>query len=304
MRIAIMGAGAVGGYFGGVLANQGEDVVLIARGAHGEAIAKNGLQVDSHWGNFNVKVDVTDDPSTVGEVDFILHCIKLYSNAAALPTMKPMIGDNPTVLTIQNGATSGQILGASLGQDHVLQGATYIETGIVGPGHIHQSGSTAMIEFGEDNGSETERTSAVKKLLEREGIQVKVSSNIVDTLWNKMVSVGAIGTVMAASRASFVEVLASPHGEHTVRTVMEEIVAVGQSQGVTFPPRCVESKMADAIAEAEETQASLQYDLNNGKPLELDDILGAVVRIGRDAGVPVPASAALVTVLDKFKQGS
>ena len=304
MRIAIMGAGAVGGYFGGVLANQGEDVVLIARGAHGEAIAKNGLQVDSHWGNFNVKVDVTDDPSTVGEVDFILHCIKLYSNAAALPTMKPMIGDNTTVLTIQNGATSGQILGASLGQDHVLQGATYIETGIVGPGHIHQSGSTAMIEFGEDNGSETERTSAVKKLLEREGIQVKVSSNIVDTLWNKMVSVGAIGTVMAASRASFVEVLASPHGEHTVRTVMEEIVAVGQSQGVTFPPRCVESKMADAIAEAEETQASLQYDLNNGKPLELDDILGAVVRIGRDAGVPVPASAALVTVLDKFKQGS
>lgn len=304
MRIAIMGAGAVGGYFGGVLANQGEDVVLIARGVHGEAIAKNGLHVDSNWGNFNVKVDVTDDPSTVGEVDFILHCIKLYSNADALPTMKPMIGENTTVLTIQNGATSGQILGASLGQKHVLQGATYIETGIVGPGHIHQSGSTAMIEFGEDDGSENERTAAVQKLLDREGIQVKVSNNIVDTLWNKMVSVGAIGTVMAASRASFVEVLASPHGEQTVRTVMEEIVAVGQSQGVKFPPRCVEAKMADAIAEAEDTQASLQYDLNNRKPLELDDILGAVVRIGRDAGVPVPASAALVTVLDRFKQGS
>ncbi|MBO05257.1 MAG: hypothetical protein CL731_09650 [Chloroflexi bacterium] len=304
MRIAIMGAGAVGGYFGGVLANQGEDVVLIARGVHGEAIAKNGLHVDSNWGNFNVKVDVTDDPSTVGEVDLILHCIKLYSNADALPTMKPMIGENTTVLTIQNGATSGQILGASLGQKHVLQGATYIETGIVGPGHIHQSGSTAMIEFGEDDGSENERTAAVQKLLDREGIQVKVSNNIVDTLWNKMVSVGAIGTVMAASRASFVEVLASPHGEHTVRTVMEEIVAVGQSQGVKFPPRCVEAKMAHAIAEAEDTQASLQYDLNNRKPLELDDILGAVVRIGRDAGVPVPASAALVTVLDRFKQGS
>ncbi len=263
MRIAIMGAGAVGGYFGGVLANQGEDVVLIARGVHGEAIAKNGLHVDSNWGNFNVKVDVTDDPSTVGEVDLILHCIKLYSNADALPTMKPMIGENTTVLTIQNGATSGQILGASLGQKHVLQGATYIETGIVGPGHIHQSGSTAMIEFGEDDGSENERTAAVQKLLDREGIQVKVSNNIVDTLWNKMVSVGAIGTVMAASRASFVEVLASPHGEHTVRTVMEEIVAVGQSQGVKFLPRCVDAKMADAIAEAEDTQASLQYDLNN-----------------------------------------
>jgi 2-dehydropantoate 2-reductase len=304
MRIAIMGAGAVGGYFGGLLANQGEDVVLIARGAHGDAIAKNGLEVDSHWGNFNVKVPVTDDPSTVGEVDLIIHCIKLYSNADAFPTMKGMIGENTNILTIQNGATAGQILGEAFGAKHVLQGATYIETGIAGPGHIRQSGSTAMIEFGEDDGSETERTNAIKKLFSREGMQVAVSSNIVDTLWTKMVAVGAIGSVMAASRASFVEILASAHGEQTVRTVMEEIVAVGQSQGVTFAPNCVDEKMSDAIAEAEETQASLQYDLDHGRPLELDDILGAVVKIGREAGIPVPASAALVTVLDKFKQGS
>jgi len=299
-----MGAGAVGGYFGGVLANQGEDVVLIARSAHGDAISKNGLQVDSHWGNFNVKVDVTDDPSTVGEVDLILHCIKLYSNAEAFPTMNGMVGANTTILTIQNGATSGEILSEAFGAEHVLQGATYIETGIAGPGHIHQSGATAMIEFGETDGSPTERTEDIRKLLGREGIQVEVSKNIVDTLWNKMVSVGSIGTVMAASRATFPEILASPNGEHTVRTTMEEIVAVGQSQGVTFPPRCVESKLEAAIAEAEETQASLQYDLDNGKPLELDDILGAVVKIGREAGIPVPASAALVTVLDNFKQGS
>ncbi|NQW19738.1 MAG: 2-dehydropantoate 2-reductase [Chloroflexi bacterium] len=304
MRIAVMGAGAVGGYFGGLLANQGEDVILIARGAHGDAIALNGLQVDSHWGNFNVKVKVTDDPSTVGEVDLILHCIKLYSNAASFPSMKSMIGEKTTILTIQNGATSGEILGNAFGSEHVLQGATYIETGIAGPGHIHQSGSTAMIEYGETDGSVTERTEAIRKLFDREGMQVKVSKNIVDTLWNKMVSVGAIGSVMAASRASFVEILASPHGELVVRTTMEEIVAVGQSQGVTFPPRCVESKLESAIAEAEETQASLQYDLNNGKPLELDDILGAVVRIGRETGIPVPSSAALVTILDKFKTGS
>lgn len=304
MRIAVMGAGAVGGYFGGVLANQGEDVTLIARGAHGEAIAKNGLKVDSHWGNFTVNVPVTNDPSTVGEVDLILHCIKLYSNADAFPTMKPMIGEKTTILTIQNGATSGSIIGKAFGANHVLQGATYIETGITGPGHIHQSGSTAMIEFGEEDGSMTPRIEAIQNLLNREEIQIKVSSNIVDTLWNKMVSVGAIGSVMAASRASFSEILASPHGEHSVRTTMEEIVAVGQSQGVTFPPRCVESKMEDAIAEAEETQASLQYDLDNGRPLELDDILGSVVRIGREVGIPVPSSVALVTVLDKFKEGS
>jgi 2-dehydropantoate 2-reductase len=299
-----MGAGAVGGYFGGLLANQGEDVVLIARGAHGDAIAKNGLQVDSNWGNFNVKVPVTDDPSTVGEVDLILHCIKLYSNAESFPSMRGMIGENTTILTIQNGATAGSILSEAFGADHVLQGATYIETGIVGPGHIHQSGSTAKIEFGESDGKQTDRTESIQQLFTREGMQVAVSENIVDTLWAKMVSVGSIGTVMAASRASFVEILASPHGEHTVRTVMEEIVAVGQSQGVNFPPRCVEAKLEDAKAEAEEMQASLQYDLESGKPLELDDILGSVVRLGREANIPVPASAALVTVLDKFKQGS
>ncbi len=304
MRIAIMGAGAVGGYFGGLLANQGEDVVLIARGAHGEAIAKNGLSVDSHWGNFNVKTAVTDDPSTVGEVDLILHCIKLYSNAEAFPSMRGMVGENTTILTIQNGVTSGSTIADYFGEDKVLQGATYIESGITDDGHIRQSGSTAKIEFGEIDGSETDRTEAIRKLFDRKGMQVEVSRNIVDTLWNKMVMVGAIGTVMAASRASFPEILASPTGQYSIRTTMEEIVAVGQSQGVTFPPRCVESKMEAAIAEAEEMQASLQYDLNSGKPLELDDILGAVVKTGRKAEIPVPSSAALVTVLDKFKLGS
>ena len=304
MRIAVMGAGAVGGYFGGVLANQGEDVVLIARGAHGDAIAKNGLQVDSHWGNFNVNVRVTDEPSSIGVVDLVLYCTKLYSNAEALPSIKRMIGPSTSILTIQNGVTSGSIIAEYYGWEHVLQGATYIESGIAGDGYIHQSGSTARIEFGEKDGSSTERTKAILSLLDREGIQAVVSSNMVDALWNKMVMVGAIGTIMAASRASLPEILASPNGEHTIRSTMEEIVAVGQSQGITFPPRCVESKMQTAIAEAEEFQASLQYDLTSGKPLELDDILGSVVKIGREVGIPVPSSAALVTVLDRFKHGS
>lgn len=303
MRTAVVGAGAVGGYFGGVLANQGEDVVLIARGTHGKAIADNGLQVDSHWGNFNVNVDVTDDPSNVGEVDLILHCVKLYSNDDTLPTLKGMVGNNTNILTIQNGVTSGSVIADTYGWDHVLQGATYIESSIAGPGHIHQSGSTAMIEFGENDGSSTARTAAVRALFDRPGIQVEVSSNIVDTLWSKLVSVGSIGTLMTASRATLPEILSSPHGKETIRLLMEEIVAVGQSQGVTFPPRCVESKLDGAIEEAEEFQSSLQYDLTIGKPLELDEILGAVVNIANGAGVPVPASSALVTVLDKFKHG-
>ena len=138
MKICIFGAGAIGGYLAHGLAGvPGVEVSLIARGAHGDAIAKNGLQVASLCGNFNVKVPVTDDPSTVGEVDLILHCIKLYSNTESFPTMKGMIGENTIILTIQNGATAGQILGEAFGDEHVLQGATYIETGIAGPGHIN-----------------------------------------------------------------------------------------------------------------------------------------------------------------------
>jgi 2-dehydropantoate 2-reductase len=303
MKIAVMGAGAVGGYFGGVLANQGEDVTLIARGAHRDAITSNGLQVDSHWGNFNVKVPATPHPVEVGPVDLILHCVKLYSNAEALPLIKPMVGPNTTILTIQNGVTSGEIIAGYYGADCVLQGATYIEAEIKGPGHIEQSGSTAKIEFGESDGSETERTAKLRDFLDKPGIQVAVSNDIVSTLWTKMVAVGAFGTVMTAARATLPEVLAGPEGENTIRTVMEEIVAVGKSEGVKFAHGVVDEKLHGGLEEADEFKASLQYDLYNGKPLELDDILGAVVRKGRAADVPVPASAALVMVLEKFKHG-
>ncbi len=299
-----MGAGAVGGYFGGVLANQGEDVTLIARGDHRDAIANNGLRVDSHWGNFNVSVPVTNDPGEVGAVDLVLHCVKLYSNEDALKLIEPMVGPSTNILTIQNGVTSGETIAGVYGWDRVLQGATYIEAALMGPGHIEQSGSTARIEFGENDGSVTDRVERIRSLLDKPGIQVEASTDIVSTLWTKLVAVGAFGTVMTAARASLPEVLAGPEGESTIRTVMEEIVAVGKSEGVDFEPNVVDEKLSGGIEEAEEFKSSLQYDLTNGKPLELDDILGAVVQKGRSAGIPVPASAALVMTLEKFKHGS
>lgn len=304
MKIAVMGAGAVGGYFGGVLANNGEDVTLIARGAHRDAINQDGLKVDSHWGNFTVKIPATPDPADVGVVDLILHSVKLYSNVDALSLIKPMVGPSTNILTVQNGVTSGETIAAVYGWDHVLQGATYIEAAIMGPGHIEQSGSTAHIEFGENDGSNTDRVENIRAMLEKPGIQVSVSSEIVSTLWTKLVAVGAFGTVMTAARANLPEVLAGPEGESTIRTVMEEIVAVGKSEGVDFAPGVVDEKLQGGIEEAEEFKSSLQYDLTNGKPLELDDILGAVVQKGKSAGIPVAASAALVMTLDKFKHGA
>jgi 2-dehydropantoate 2-reductase len=303
MKVAVMGAGAVGGYFGGVLANDGVDVTLIARGAHADAINKSGLHVDSHWSSFTVKVPATPDPSKIGPVDIVLHCVKLYSNREALRLIKPIVGRDTTILTIQNGVTSGETIAEHYGWERVMQGAVYIEAALVGPGRVEQSGSTARVEFGERDGSKSSRTEKVRRLLDRKGIQVQVSDDIVCTLWTKLVAVGAFGTVMTAARATLPELLAGPEGEPTIRTVMEEIVAVGQSEGIRFPPNVVKLKLEAGISEAEEFKSSLQYDLYNGKPLELDDILGAVVRKGRARGIPVPASAALVATLEKFKGG-
>jgi 2-dehydropantoate 2-reductase len=299
-----MGAGAVGGYYGGVLAKHGEDVTLICRGAHRDAIVWHGLKVKSHWGEFTVKPRATADPGEVGPVDLILHCVKLYSNHEALPQLRPMVGPRTTVLTLQNGVTSGETIAALYGWDRVLQGATYHEAALAGPGVIEQAGPTARIEFGERDGKRSARAAAIEKVLSKPGIQVQVSDDIAGTLWSKLVSVGAIGTVMTAARASLTEVFAMPEGENTVRTVMQEIVAVGKSRGIKFKAGIVDEKIAGVKPEAEHFKSSLQYDLEHGRPLELDDILGAVVRMGREKGIPVPASAALVMTLQKFKAGA
>ena len=304
MRIAIMGAGAVGAYYGGSLAKSGAEVVLIARGEHGDAMRDNGLSVSSHWGDYIVHPQVVLTSEEAGVADFVLHCVKLYSNADTIPTMGPLVGDETVILTVQNGITGGELLAAEFGWDRVLEGATYIETSIAAPGRIVQSGSSARIEFGKRDGSVSERVEKVRDALSVPGIQVEVSSDIRASLWSKMVAIGGLGTVVTAARASLPEVLAMEGGEATIRTVMEEIVASGKSQGIKFPSRVVDEKMSDAMAEADEFQSSLQSDFNRGGKLELDDILGAAVRIGGQGGIPMPASSALVMSLQKFKNGA
>ena len=303
MRIVMMGAGAVGAYYGGALARAGRDVVLVARGEHGEKMREDGLRVESYWGDYLVHPEVVTTPNEVGIADLVLHCVKLYSNADTIPTMHPLIGDDTVILTIQNGITGGESLAAEFGWEKVLEGATYIETSISGPGNIVQTGSAARIEFGERDGSETDRVARVRDALSVPGIQTEVSSDIRASLWSKMVSIGALGTVVTAARASLSEVLEMDGGVETIRTVMEEIVASGKAQGIKFPNGVVDAKIADAKAEAGEFQSSLQSDFNLGGKLELDDILGAAVRLGREAGIPMPASAALVMTLQKFKDG-
>ncbi|MCH7907132.1 MAG: 2-dehydropantoate 2-reductase [Chloroflexi bacterium] len=305
MKIAIIGPGSVGGYYGGVLARHGEDVSLVARaGPHADAIKASGLRVSSNWGDFTVHPQVTSDPAEIGPVDFIFYSVKLFQNETALPLIEPLLKEGTTVLTIQNGVDSADMIAERYGWEYVMAGATYIETGRPAPGVIHQSGSTARIAFGEQDGSRSERAGAVLSLLSKEGIQPEIATDITATLWTKLVNVGPIGTVMTASRASFVEVLASPWGEYTVRSVMEDVERVARAKGVDLAPDVVDEKLREGIAEAADTQASLQGDFRAGNQLEIEHLLGMVVREGRAMDVAVPASAALVTSLWKFRNGA
>ncbi len=304
MKIVVMGAGAVGAYYGGALFKSGADVVLVARGEHADVMCERGLSIASHWGDYVVHPRIALMPEEAGVADLVLHSVKLYSNADTIPTMAPMVGEETVILTVQNGITGGESLAAAFGWEKVLEGATYIETSIEAPGRIVQSGNAARIEFGERDGSVSTRVEKVREALDVPGIQVDISSDIRASLWSKMVAIGALGTVVTAARASLPEVLAMEEGENTIRTVMEEIVASGKAQGIRFPNRIVDTKMSDAIAEADEFQSSLQLDFNRGGKLELDDILGAAVRLGKQGRIPMPASSALVMSLQKFKNGS
>jgi 2-dehydropantoate 2-reductase len=264
----------------------------------------NGLQLRTNWGDFTVYPQVTSDSTEVGPVDFVLYTVKLFHNEVALPLIEPLLKDGTTVLTIQNGVDSADVIAERYGWEHVMAGATYIETGRPEPGVIHQSGSTARIAFGEQDGSRTARTETVFNLLDKEGIQPDIGDDIAVTLWTKLVNVGPIGTVMTASRGSFVEVLDSPWGEYTVRSVMEDVERVARAKGVNLAPDVVDEKLRDGISEAAEAQASLQGDFRAGNQLEIEHLLGMVVREGRALNVPVAASAALVTSLWKFRNGA
>ena len=304
MHVVIMGAGAVGGYFGSALSKNGVDVTFVARGQHLEHMKKYGLKIDSHWGNFLVKSRFTDSLENIKKADLIIQATKLYSNSSALPLLKPVIGTNTVILTIQNGISSGEIISEYYDWEKVLQGATYIETEIIDPGYIQQTGSVAMIEFGEKDGKISDRCLRVKDILDVDGIQVNISKDIASTLWIKMVSVGAIGTLATAARCSLVEMISGEFGSESLKNIMEEIVAVGKSEGIQFPIGVVDEKFNSAIREAEEFKSSLQYDFNNHKPLELDDILGTVVRIAKKYDIPTPASTILMSVLEKYKKGT
>ncbi len=303
MRIAIVGAGAVGGYFGGLLAKAGNHVTLIARGPHLEAIRSKGLEVRSHWSNFTISVDATNDPAEVGPVDLAILAVKTYQNAAVVPAIAPLVGGNSCIMTLQNGVEAYKEVGSAYGMDHVLPGAAYIEVHVAAPGVIEQVGEVVRIVFGEVEGAATQRALDIQSTLEAANIRAELADDVVKTLWTKFIFIATLAGTTSTSRSSMEPLLSNPASKKVIVACLREIEAVGRACSIDLDADVVERTMAYMESTAKDLRASMHTDLEQGRPLELEALNGAVVRLGQQVNIPTPVNDILYALLAVHKNG-
>ncbi len=299
MKIAVFGTGGVGGYFGGRLAQAGEDVTFIARGAHLQAMREHGLQVESISGNFTIQpAQATDDPGTLGPVDLVIVGVKMWQLPEAIEAMKPLIGPQTTVLPLENGITAPEELARAMGREHVLGGLCRISAFIDNPGVIRHVSIQPSLAFGELDNSRSERVEALLRLFERcRGVKAEAPRDIHVAMWVKFIFIVSVSSVGAATRQPMGVYRSVPETRRLLRSALEEVVAVGQASGVNLAEDTVSRAITGIDATPGETYASMQNDIMNGKPSELEAQTGTVVRLGRELGLPTPTMDFLYAVL-------
>ena len=307
MRFAILGSGAVGGYFGAKLANAGQDVTFVARGAHLEAIRHKGLEVRSaKLGDFTVRAPAESDTSRVGPVDVVIVSVKAYDNATALPMLTPMVGPQSVVLTLQNGVDSVDQCAAIVGQAHVLGGTTYVATALEGPGLIVQTGVHRSIIFGEVFGDTSRISPRVQRIAD-----VLASADIHTTpvpdarvpIWDKFVYLAAFSGFTGASRLAIGHIWKYPHVQEMFYACAHEIAAIAHAEGVTISANRFDTLREYMANLPGTTRSSLLIDLEQGKRIEVEALQGAAVRRAAKHGVPVPIVSTLYALLKPWENG-
>lgn len=304
LKIAMMGAGAVGGYFGARLAAGGTDVTFIARGAHLRAIRENGLQVRSPLGDVTIDpAKATDDPGEVGPVDIVLLMVKLYDVAAAAERIRPMLGPGTGVVALQNGVDAPDILGNAIGREHVLAGSVYIPAMIEEPGVIAHGGDFAKAVFGELDGDRSDRAETLLRAFRDAGVDAEITDNVEATLWTKFVLLSAVSATNAITRGPTRPVLQDPDMRRMFTDALRETEAVARARGVTLDPDIVARQLAMAEAFPADVKASLLQDLEAGKRLEVEYLSGTVARLGAEHGVATPVHSTIYAALKPFMNG-
>lgn len=308
MKIAILGSGAVGGYYGATLARQGHDVTFIARGAHLAAIREHGLEIRSPMvGDFTVRASAEEDTSRVGVVDLVIVAVKAYDNATALPMIRPMLGPATAVLTLQNGVDSPGEVAAVAGEGAVLGGTTYIATALSAPGVIEQTGTHRRIVFGEVFGELPRlsgRARAIHEALAGADIQAEVVADGRVPVWEKFIFLVSLAGFTGATRLPIGPLWADPYIREQFLDGCREIEALARAEGVPVAADRIQQIEAYVGSIPGSMRSSLLIDLAQGKKIEVEALHGSVVRRAARAGVPVPIMSTLYAVLKPYAAGA
>jgi 2-dehydropantoate 2-reductase len=289
MKFAIMGTGGIGGYFGGLLARTGQDVTFIARGTHLQAIREKGLIVKSVHGDFTIfPAKATDNPTEVEFVDVILFTTKTYQTDEAAPLIKPMVGPNTVVVSLQNGIDSAERVGAVVGMEYMLGGTTWCSVAIEAPGVIGQYSQFRRIAIGELNGRKTPRLQAVYNALDSSGVTVESSNNILKVLWTKFVFIAPVMLMGSLTRMTFGDYRDVPEARAVLSEAINEVAALAKASGVTLDADVTAKTLAFIDSSEPGIKPSMQRDVESGKPSELESMIGVAVRLGTKYNVPTP----------------
>ena len=303
MRIAVMGAGGLGGYFGARLALSGADVHFIARGRHLQALRDDGLQIVGPEPLQVPRVNATDDARSIGVVDLVLLCVKLWDTEAALEQIRPLMGAATAIVSFQNGVLKDEPLRAAFGDAAVMGGVGYVATTIERPGVIRQTGTMQRLVFGEFDGTRSVRALAFLDACLAGGIQAELAGDIRREIWQKFVFLAALSGATTTMRRPIGPIREHPQTRAFLLDLMREVVAVGRAQGVALAEDYAEQRLKLADDVAYDMTSSMHHDLEQGRPLEVRWLAGAVMALGGQAGVPTPLNRAIADILALHAEG-
>jgi len=303
VRIAIVGAGGVGGYFGARLAASGADVSFLARGAHLQAMQSKGLFIESPRGDLHLaKVNATADPATIGHVDAVLFTVKLYDTESAAALLPPLIGPRTVVITLQNGIDSVDLLTKAVGREHVAGGVAHVQAAISEPGVIRHT-ALALLIFGELDGSRSVRLQLFHDACKRAGFDAKLAEDIQYELWLKFVRLTALSGMMAITRSPLGVLRDDVDLWAMLQAAIMEAMAVAHAKGITFPRNTMSETLQHIGGMPPHAKSSMLEDLEHGRRLELPWLNATLAQIGDELGVPTPIHRFIATALKPFVAG-
>jgi 2-dehydropantoate 2-reductase len=303
MRIAIIGSGGVGGYFGGRLAGGGEDVHFLARGAHLAALRDRGLRIESPNGNLHVaQVDATDDSKTIGAVDVVFFAVKLYDTDSAIKLLPPLIGPNTLVIPFQNGVDSIDVLTRAVGKPHVAGGTAYVAAVISEPGVIRHTAMNRLI-FGPVSGPAPPVLQQLHAACTRAGFEATLSERILVDIWSKFARLSVYSGMTAVTRCPIGPIREDPELRRMMEDAWHESIAVARARQVPLPSTTFREIQEATAALPPNARSSMLEDLERGRPLELPWLSGAIVRIGEEVGIETLTHRLIVRLLRPHVNG-